>query len=138
MSRYCYPFAVSALVLAVIVLSVYYYREFSRQGSQEQRVERVAPALSGDSVFSGTTPSPLAVPGEAESGQAGRMKKYVLRVLGFGPQASSPPSPPPADADVALKTPTLPLADSESSPTECQEAVATLGLCTSIKRGEMH
>jgi hypothetical protein len=134
-ARYLYPITVSVIAFIAIVMSLYYYHEHSKQRSWPPGVEQVSPGESGDLFFSDTTPPVLAAQVKATSAQNGTMKKFSFSVFGFDAEASPARSTPgaasrpssaadaDADAEVHQDRPML---------KECQEAVAALGLCSSM------
>ena len=140
-SLYLFPMAALAtMLLAAIAVVVYYYQGHFKQETLEQSLKQTVPAESGDSIPSGTAPSPLATRADAESTQAGTMGNFAGRVFGFDPD----PSLAPPDAGAAIKKGASPATDREvKTPQqaqaigkECQEAVAALGLCNSMPKKE--
>jgi hypothetical protein len=130
-NRYLYPMTVTVIVIAGIVISLFFFREQSRQGAQLPGVEQIAAGESGIAAFPDDTAQPLAAP----AAQAVTIKKNAFRVLGF--DSGVPPSRP--DSGAAIRPLSQP--DDQALPDrtllkECQEAVAALGLCSTIQKQE--
>lgn len=135
--RYLYPVSVSAILLAAIVLSVYYFELHSMPGTPLNDVGQVAPGSARAPFHSGSPPSALPAQGESASGRT--LKKFVFRALGLDSESAFVPPlsgnasttrPSPATNGEARALQDLPRSE------ECQEALVALGLCNPVPKQE--
>lgn len=126
--RHLYSIAWSVLAVALVFLSLYYYRARSSPDLSETDVERAAPAApSGDQASAGPASAVPLPPRAGALSESRSSRASAFRVLG-ATETVSPPGAAPTGSTAAVGD--LPAHES------CPEAVVALGLCDASGKQE--
>ncbi|MFZ4539474.1 zinc ribbon domain-containing protein [Propionivibrio sp.] len=129
--------AIAVSIYSAIAMSLYYYKEQFAQLSENQDIKPLAPSVFNEPVSGSLTPSAVTTPIASASAPADKTPKHAANTEVVEKTLSLAPS----GAGTATTVRASPAIDEKVKPrpnrpifSECTEAVAALGLCSSITK----